>query len=300
MAFLSNTVKISNAAAALVLFLAWYVAAAVTVAVFLGLLDQAFRVGLLIFLTVISFLTIVFIISRMINRTDIIDVAWGPAFVVAAIASFALSPYQVELGWNVQTILTLLVAVWAARLSISISRRFRKHPEDKRYVELRRKWKGNEILNTYLRIFLVQAALATVISHAVIHINLSPVADISGWVVVGLLVWLTGFFFEAVGDFQLRRFLALPANKGKLMTSGLWKYTRHPNYFGETVMWWGIFFIALTTPYGWLTIVTPVVMTYLLVFVSGVPPTEKLLQGRPGWAEYKKRTSMFIPLPPKA
>ena len=113
------------------------------------------------------------------------------------------------------------------------------------------------------------------------------------------MVWLIGFFFEVVGDYQLKTFLANPKNKGKLMTPGLWRYTRHPNYFGEATMWWGIAIIALATPYGWVAIITPVLITYLLLFVSGVPMTEKSFAGKPGWDRYKRQTSIFLPLPPK-
>lgn len=294
-----SKLKLSNSTAGLVLFFVWYISAALTVGVMNGGLIDFLETLLNVTKLVFAFMTIVFLLSRLIKRTDIVDAAWGPAFVVAAIAAFALNPTDLEIGMNVQTLITGLVIIWAARLSFTIGRRLAKKPEDIRYVNLRKQWKGNEALNAYVRIFAVQALLATLISSAVIIVNLSPSSYIGVFACVGLSVWLIGFIFEAIGDYQLKRFLADPKNKGKLMTAGLWKYTRHPNYFGEATMWWGIFIIALSVPYGWLGIMTPVLITYLLLFVSGVPMTEKAFAGKPGWSKYVKQTSKFLPLPPK-
>jgi steroid 5-alpha reductase family enzyme len=298
MDFLGKLSKVPNSMAALIVFLAWYVSASLTVVVMQGRLEETIRSSLLIFACVLAFMTVMFIISRRLARTDVVDAAWGPAFVVAAVAAFVLNPFDLVVGSNVQTFVTVLVVIWAARLSYTIAKRLMKKPEDVRYVNLRNEWKGNEFANTYVRIFATQALLATVISSALIHINLSLPTSISTFAYVGGAIWLIGFYFEVVGDLQLKRFLADPKNKGKLMTRGLWKFTRHPNYFGEATMWWGIFIIALSTPYGWLGIITPVVITYLLLFVSGVPMTEKAFEGKPGWNAYKKRTSKFLPLPP--
>jgi len=115
----------------------------------------------------------------------------------------------------------------------------------------------------------------------------------------GALVWLAGFLFESVGDRQLAAFRSKPENRGRLIASGLWRYSRHPNYFGEALQWWGIAGIALSAPHGWLGLIGPTVITWLLLFVSGVPLLEKKYAGRPDWEEYKKRTSVFVPWPPK-
>lgn len=299
MDYLSKIKNVKNSTAGLILFFAWYISAVTTVLLMQGQLQSSIVLSLVITGCVLAFMTVLFVVSRMIKRTDIIDAAWGPAFVVAAVSAFLLNPYELTVGWNVQTVVTTLVIIWAARLSYTIGKRLLKKPEDQRYVNLRKKWRGNEAVNTYVRIFLVQALLAALISSAVIHINLSISALPNVFTYIGVAVWLIGFGFEAIGDLQLKRFLADKKNKGKLMTSGLWAYTRHPNYFGEATMWWGIFVIALSTPYGWLGIVTPVLITYLLLFVSGVPMTEKAFDGKPGWKAYVKRTSKFLPLPPK-
>lgn len=298
MEFLSRLSKVSNQTAGLIVFFAWYIAASITVVVMQNRLKEVIDLTGLVLLCVFGFMVLMFVISRFAKRTDVVDAAWGPAFAVAAVSSFIFNKFELAIGMNVQTLVTILVIIWAGRLSFTITKRLLKKPEDVRYVNLRKEWKGNEFANTFVRIFAVQALLATLISSAVIHINLSLPTELSTYAYVGLAIWLVGFLFESVGDLQLKRFLGDTKNKGKLMTSGLWHYTRHPNYFGEATMWWGVFVIALSTPYGWLGIVTPVVITYLLLFVSGVPMTEKAFEGRPGWSTYVKRTSKFLPLPP--
>ncbi|MDT4874230.1 hypothetical protein FQZ97_1095180 [compost metagenome] len=145
----------------------------------------------------------------------------------------------------------------------------------------------------------MQGVLAAIISIPVVMVNLSETSTVSLWAYIGMAIWLVGFLFETVGDAQLRRHLADPKKKGMLMTSGLWRYTRHPNYFGEASQWWGIWLLSLSVPFGWGAVIGPVVITYLLLYVSGVPLIEKRFMGRPGWSDYQKRTSKFLPLPPK-
>lgn len=251
-----------------------------------------------LFIVVIAalvYMTLAFIVSSKLKRLDVVDAAWGGAFIVIAFSSFILGS-----GGPLQCLVSTLVLLWGLRLSFYIAKRLKNSKtEDPRYVQMRQKWSGNEALNAYFRIFVMQGLLALVISASVIVINGSGKTSIDGLAWTGVAIWAVGFLFEAIGDGQLRKHLANPANKGKLMTTGLWRYTRHPNYFGEAVQWWGIFVMALSVPLGWLSIVAPVTITALLLFVSGVPLTEKRFEGRPGWQAYKNRTSAFIPLPPK-
>lgn len=241
------------------------------------------------------FMTIVFVMAQKKRRLDVVDAAWGMVFIVIGFGSFWLGSRG-----PLQLLVTLLVTIWGMRLSYYIARRLaRSHEEDPRYAAMRQMWRGNEAVNAYFRIFVVQTLLALVISGGVIMINLASRTDVGFFAFIGAALWLIGFLFESIGDAQLRRHLANPANKGTLMKSGLWRYTRHPNYFGEALQWWGIFVIALTVHGGWMTVISPMVITILLLFVSGVPLTEKRFEGKPGWAAYKKRTSVFIPLPPK-
>jgi steroid 5-alpha reductase family enzyme len=298
MDYLRKSPKVSNHVAILIVAAAAYLSATVTTLIVENMYQRILSLTATTFAAVFLAMALMFALSRLMKRTDLIDVGWGLSFVVAAVVSYLLNP-ALKPGLNVQTLATLLVIVWASRLSYHIILRLRSKPEDKRYVALRAKWKGNEAVNTFWRIFMVQAALAAVISIGVIHINLRPAAPLDIFTWAGLAVWLVGFGFESIGDWQLRRFLADPKNKGKLMTGGLWRYTRHPNYFGEATLWFGIFIMALGTEYGWVAVITPGIITYLLLFVSGVPLTEKAFAGKSGWARYKKRTSPFLPVPPR-
>lgn len=248
----------------------------------------------------VLFMTIVFFAARSRDRYDVIDIAWGMNFIVIAIISFISQPWKI----SIQLFVVILVIVWGLRLAAHINSRWSASlVEDKRYVSMREQYSKKRCgvaVNMYVRVFLVQAVLAVIVAIPVIVLNASQVMQFSWISFAGLFVWFVGFIFESVGDAQLKWHLKNPKNKGKLMTSGLWKYTRHPNYFGEITQWWGIFIIALTAPFWWLSIVGPIVMTILLVFVSGVPMTEKHFTGRPGWDEYKRRTSKLFPLPPRS
>ena len=245
--------------------------------------------------TLLGYITCVFAIAWRLGRLDIIDIAWGGAFIVIAIGSFMYGSRGA-----LQLMTTGLVCIWGLRLAHYIFRRIRvSKQEDPRYTAMRAKWASRPALNAYLRVFLVQALLAVVVSLSVIVINTSDISALNGLVYVGALIWVVGFLFETIGDLQLKRHLADPQKKGVLMISGLWRYTRHPNYFGEAVQWWGIWVISLAVPFGWVTIIAPLTITYLLLFVSGVPLTEQRFIGRRGWADYQKRTSKFLPLPPK-
>lgn len=276
-----------------------YVVAMVATLLVNGMLAEAFAAFFLCLLASLAYMSAVFLIARRKRRYDLVDVGWGGAFIAVAIVSFMLQP-GTKFVWDVQSITTLLVVLWGARLSLHILRRIRSSlAEDKRYRELRHDWDGNVTVNAYFRLFAAQAVMATIIALPVVYINIGPDnADIR-YLLIGLFIWVIGFFFESVGDAQLRGFLKDPRHKGKLMTRGLWKYSRHPNYFGEAAQWWGIFVIALGLPFGWISVIGPLLITYLLMKVSGVPLTEKYFAGRPGWDEYRRRTSAFIPTQPK-
>jgi len=257
---------------------------------------DAVTLWVLILAIVIAYMSWVFLIALKIKRLDVVDIAWGGAFIMAACSSLLLGVR----GW-LQYAVTALVVIWGLRLSFYILKRFRRSTkEDARYTNMRYGWRGSVALNAYARIFLPQAFLAFLISASVIAINFSSDTTVSLVAVIGIAVWVVGFLFEAVGDAQLRRHLADPENKGKLMTTGLWRYTRHPNYFGEVVQWWGIYIIALSVHCAWWTIVSPIIITILILFISGVPLTEKHFEGRRGWAAYKRTTSAFLPLPPRS
>jgi len=183
------------------------------------------------------------------------------------------------------------------RLAWHIYHRNKNKPEDSRYLEWQKTW-NNFYLRSYLQVFLLQGVLLYLISLPVIFINHSATNDFGLLEIIGLFIWGLGFYFESVGDRQLKDFISNPANKGKLMDQGLWRYSRHPNYFGEVTQWWGIFLIALSLPGSFFTVIGPLTINILIIFVSGIPLLEKKYAGRPDFEKYKKKTSIFIPLPP--
>ncbi|MBU6310460.1 DUF1295 domain-containing protein [Patescibacteria group bacterium] len=236
-----------------------------------------------------------FVVSVIERRNDIADVAWGLGFVLIAVASFFLYAHVTLAG----LIVTILTTIWGVRLARHISARHVGKPEDYRYAAWRRDWGSWFYLRSYGQIYLLQGALMLVIASPVIFINASVSVPLGLLAQAGLLLWAVGFFFETVADSQLAHFLSNPQNKGKLMTEGLWAFSRHPNYFGEVLMWWSIWLIALSLPYGYLMVIGPLTITYLIVRVSGVPMLEAKMASHPDFPAYKARTSMFIPLPPR-
>lgn len=246
-------------------------------------------------LTEIILLVFVYMISAFVlalwkRDNSIVDVFWGFGFVLVAwyglLRTMAFEPAQL--------LLTALVTVWGLRLSLYILFRKIGKAEDFRYAAWRREWGEWFLPRSFLQIFMLQGALMLVIATPIILTNLYYQPIHWWYLLVGGVIWAFGFVFEAVGDAQLRRFLRTK-REGQMMTSGLWKYTRHPNYFGEAVMWWGIFVISA----NWLAVVSPLTLTFLLLFVSGVPLLEKKYAGNSAWEVYKKRTSVFIPWFPK-
>lgn len=241
------------------------------------------------------YMTCWFAVAVRKGRNDLADIAWGGGFILVALSSLALHGAVTPRS----ALVSGLVVIWGTRLAVHIGLRNRGKPEDARYRKWREEWGEHVLLRSFLQIFLLQGCLLLVISIPVILVNLSPPEPLAWLDVLGLLVWLTGFLFEAEGDFQLVLFKRNPAHKGKIMTTGLWRYTRHPNYFGEVTLWWGIYLIALSVPHGWLTVVGPLTITILILKVSGIPMLEKKYEGNAEFQEYKRRTSAFWPLPPK-
>ncbi len=234
------------------------------------------------------YMTSWFLIGLVLKRNDIADIAWGIGFIVIAWGAWAIGGYSTS-----SVLVNILVTVWGARLAFHIFLRNSKKGEDYRYLEWRKTWKYF-IARSYLQIYMLQGFFMFLISLPIIAINTTALFSLSLQSFLGVLVWLIGFYFEVVGDAQLKEFISKPENKGKLMTSGLWQYTRHPNYFGEALQWWGIWLIAVTTGNPFV-VISPITITVLLRYVSGVPLLEKKYEGRPDWEEYKRKTSVFVP-----
>ncbi|MCB5167328.1 DUF1295 domain-containing protein [Streptomyces bambusae] len=227
----------------------------------------------------------------------IVDIAWGIAFGAVAAVTWLLSAGHGDDGRRL--LVAAATIAWGLRLAAHIARRSRGHDEDPRYTALLDKAPGNRARYALRTVYLGQAALVWLISLPVQAASYSS-APLGPLAWCGIAVWATGLAFEAVGDHQLARFKADPAHRGRIMDRGLWSWTRHPNYFGDSLVWWGIYLLACTAWQPALAVmVSPVLMTLLLTVGSGKRLLEKHMAHRPGYAAYAERTSGFLPLPPK-
>jgi steroid 5-alpha reductase family enzyme len=256
-------------------------------------------------------LTGAFATSRLVHRHAVVDVFWGSGFLVVYLESLLVSSIASShagspwwhlnaSGASVRWVALVAVAVWSLRLTGYLAWRQRGQGEDSRYVMILRGAKGrNETLYALRTIYLLQAGLLWFVSIPLQWIAFAPSSH-AALMWAGAAVVAVGVGFESVGDGQLRRFLADPANRGTTMDRGLWRYTRHPNYFGDAVVWWGLFLLAASTGWGALSVLSPLAMNRLLTSVSGKPLLEaKLTRTRQGYAEYVARTSAFLPPPPR-
>jgi steroid 5-alpha reductase family enzyme len=233
--------------------------------------------------------TILFLVATKIRNNSIIDIFWGPGFLIISLFTL-LSADQLTAK---KIIILSMVALWSLRLSGHIFLRNKGRGEDFRYLEWRKQWKYF-YLRSYLQVFMLQGAILLIVASPLILVNGSTSEHIGILELSGIIVFMSGFLIESIADFQLKKFKAC-GNSGKLMTSGLWQYSRHPNYFGEAVLWWGIWLMAIPEIDGLFTIVSPAIITILLRYVSGVPLLEKKQESHPEWAEYKSKVPPFIP-----
>ena len=251
---------------------------------------------LIIIASVFVYVTLGFVYAVLVRRNDIADVMWGPGIAIVSWVSYAQYPTITLL------ILSSLISLWALRLAYHIGTRFfHKTQEDPRYHMWRSQWQYF-YLRSYAQVFLLQGALMILVAMPIIAISLalSPEAKPQEvFVILGIVVWIIGFVFEALGDYQLKVFLQNKKGgmvQGEIMQSGLWRYTRHPNYFGEVTLWWGLWIMTIGAG-AWYGIVGPITITILILYVSGIPMTEARYKGNAEFEEYKKRTSAFFPLP---
>ena len=278
---------------------------------------------------IFGLLTLLWAISVAVKDASLIDIFWGFGFLVVA----AVCLYLSEIRTPYIKLLGLLPIIWGVRLSLYLAKRNLGHGEDVRYVAMRRRaekkgmsemaWRIRSLFTIYfgqgLLIMIVSApiwvAMATVIKYAPISCAVPPCPhrsdmltaqmDVGILSILGAILWLIGFLFEAIGDAQLSNFMNKmksydgPYEDKPVLDTGLWKYTRHPNYFGNACMWWGIWLVACQAPWGWATIFAPLMMTFLLTRISGRDLLERQLKKRPAYQDYMKRTSGFIPKMPK-
>lgn len=254
-----------------------------------------FNVIIIEIIIIMIYMVVWFFIAQILKRNDIADVAWAVGFIVTAISAMIFSNCTTQRGF-----LSLsLVVLWGVRLACHILLRNQGKPEDARYKKWRQQWGKHALIRAFFQIFILQGLLIIIISLPITIIITSKQKSLGVFDFLGICIWSIGFAFEALGDYQLIKYKKNPANKGKIMTQGLWNYTRHPNYFGEVVLWWGIYLIALSVPKGWATILGPVTITYLILKVSGIPLLEEKYKDNLEFQIYKKRTSVFFPLPPR-
>lgn len=244
---------------------------------------------------ILAMMTLLWLSSLAIEDASIVDIFWGIGFVV--VAWFAFSTAQ---GYLPRKILTCaLTTVWGLRLALHIGIRNRGKPEDFRYAKWREENGPRWWWFSFLQVYLLQGFLMWIVSAPLIAAQTSGFpAILTPFDLIGASLWTLGLLFETIGDLQLTRFKADPSNEGRLLSTGLWKYTRHPNYFGEAVLWWGYYVVALAAG-AWWTIFSPILMTWLLLRVSGVPMLERTMRLKPGYEEYMRKTSTFLPRFPK-
>ncbi len=250
---------------------------------------------LLTFTTLMALVFLLWLLSLALKNASIVDIFWGLGFVVVAwICYFNTTGFEPR-----KTLITTLVTIWGLRLSIYLFFRNQGKGEDYRYQSLRARIGKNFPIISLFVVFIFQGLLIWLISLPIQAASASALPnEFTLFDVIGTLFWVVGIIFEAFGDWQLAQFKSDPNNKGKVMDRGLWKFTRHPNYFGDALLWWGIFLIAL--PNGWWTILSPIVMTTLLMKISGVALLEKTLKKtKPQYEEYVRKTNAFLPWFPK-
>ncbi|TFF89809.1 MAG: DUF1295 domain-containing protein [Promethearchaeota archaeon] len=253
-------------------------------------------------LAIVGVMHIAFLVGTATKNNGVVDSFYGLAYVAGVWTSFlVMGTYSIF-----QILVTVFVTLWGFRLAIHVTNRNWGKPEDKRYQNMRERFGDKVLLKSYLRIYMFQSLIVFLVSFPAIFINAneSPALGLN-WstfaLIIGGLIWCIGFYFEAAGDYQLAHFLKQPENKGEVMDKGLWRYTQHPNYFGEVTMWWGIWIIAtgFNFPWGIITIFGPIIITYMIINVSGVKLLNKRFEGDDKYADYKRRTSQFFPMPPK-
>lgn len=248
-------------------------------------------------IVLLVFAVLLWLLSLAMRNASIIDCFWGLGFILVCTVGLQLNDPPVPH----HVLLSGMVFIWGARLSLYITWRNWGMPEDYRYKAMRDKHGPSFWWKSFFTVFLLQGFLTWFIS---LPLQVAMMSDLPALdhvlVPIGVVIFLAGLTFESIGDWELARFKAKPENKGKVMDQGLWRYTRHPNYFGDALLWWGIFIAALPWPNVSYTVLSPLLMTLLLMKVSGVPLLEKrMAETRPKYAEYARKTPAFFPWRPR-
>ena len=245
-----------------------------------------FQIALLLFI----YATFWFLISLIKKRNDVADIAWGMGYVL--VCTYIIITQTTSILFK---LISVLVALWGIRLSAHIYFRNRKKPEDFRYNQWRKQWGKTFLWRSYLQVYLLQAFFLFIIALPILNAANYPQEQLTAHSITGFLIWLIGFVFQAVGDYQLSQFVKTRADKEAIMNTGLWRYSRHPNYFGEVVMWWGIFICIIPLPNSAIFIISPITITLLIRYVSGVPMLEKRYENNKRYQAYRKEVPALFP-----
>jgi steroid 5-alpha reductase family enzyme len=248
-------------------------------------------------IVLLVYMTGVFLLALRLEDNSIVDIAYGPGFVLMGWVAYLLFGSE-----HIRALLLLLlISIWGGRLAVHIFLRKRcERGEDPRYRQWRERWGKNFVWRSFLQIYLLQGGVIYLVALPLLLVIHKAGGPLGGLDLAGIAVWLFGFAFEVIGDWQLLRFKKNPDSRGKMLNTGLWKTTRHPNYFGEATLWWGVFLIGLGAPHGWLAIISPLLIIFLLLRVSGIPMLEAKYAGNPQFEAYKQRTNAFFPWFPKS
>jgi steroid 5-alpha reductase family enzyme len=242
------------------------------------------------------FMVTMFTIAQLIKDNSIVDIGWGLGFVIIAFVSYFSAEGESSLR---QTIVLTLVSLWGIRLFLHLLIRSIGRGEDFRYANFRKQWGKNVRIIAFFRVFMMQGAIMLLLAYPIILVNVADSSGFDLFAALGLIVWLIGFLFQSIGDYQLEHFKKRKKDKEEILKSGLWRYSRHPNYFGEAAMWWGIYLIVLGVPNGWTAFFSAAFINLLLLKVSGVPFLDKRYAENKEYQLYKQETNLFIPWPPK-
>jgi steroid 5-alpha reductase family enzyme len=244
-------------------------------------------------LVVFVYMTLWYFLALYLRDNSVVDIAWGIGFILIAFWTF----FRNESFGLQQGVVLLLVCLWGIRLSGHILLRRHGHGEDPRYAAWRKQWTWIKV-RSFFQVFMLQGVIMLIIALPIIMVMQAPSSSF-GWLqMMGVFIWLGGLGFESIADWQLYSFKKNPRNKGKILDKGAWKFSRHPNYFGEAMLWWGLCYTAFQVSYWWI-IISPALITFFLLKVSGVTLLEARYKGNTVYDRYKRRTSSFIPWWPK-
>lgn len=233
---------------------------------------------------------IFYLIGQLKRDMSIVDIAWGSTIALLALATIVLSGN----ASSHHLLVVGAIMIWGARLTVHIASRKWGKPEDARYTVLRNRWGKWQPLIALFAVFILQAVLAVIMATPAL-VSAWHVGPVVWFDLIGLSIWALGMTFEVLADLQLAAFINNPGNKGKILTTGVWSLSRHPNYFGEITLWWGVSIMTLHTNYGWISLASPLLIMFLLLYVSGIPMLERQFESNPEYQMYKKTTPALIP-----